>query len=291
MHPITENHNPDTVDIDLQNGYEIARMINAEDKKVATAVKKVLKDVGKAIDEIAKRVLQGGRVAYFGAGTSGRIGVLDASEMPPTYGVPSDLFCAYIAGGDKALRHAVENAEDSAELALADIKAFNVQKNDTLICISASGNPLYTYEILRMAQQKGALAIAISSNPMAKMQQFADIFINPIVGPEAVTGSSRMKSGTAQKMILNMISTGVMVKIGKTYKNYMIDLQINNQKLYERAVRFVREITGADENEAKKVLQKAKNVKTACVMLMKSCSKAEAEKKLRQVNGVLRRII
>ncbi len=291
MLSITEKHNPDTVGIDLKNGYEIAKLINNEDKKVALAVEKELKNIGKAIDEIAFRIQKGGRVAYFGAGTSGRIGILDASEMPPTYGVKPSMFQAFIAGGAKAVRKAVENSEDSAEFAASDLEKFKPKENDVIIAISASGNPQYVVEVLKLGRQKGLLTIAVSSNPEAKMREFADIFINPIVGAEAVTGSSRMKAGTAQKMVLNMLSTGAMIKIGKTYKNYMIDLQISNAKLRERAIRFVKEITGADEKTAENALMQSKSVKIACVMIAKSCTFSQAKRLLSQQNGILRKVI
>ncbi len=291
MLSITEKHNPDTIDIDLKSGAEIAKLINNEDKKVALAVEKEIEIIGKAIDEIAARLKKGGRVAYFGAGTSGRIGILDASEMPPTYGVKPSMFKAYIAGGNKAVRKAVENSEDSAEFAMHDLAAFKPKKNDVVVAISASGNPQYVVEVLKIAREKKLLTIAVSSNPNAKMKEFADIFINPIVGAEAVTGSSRMKAGTAQKMVLNMLSTGAMIKIGKTYKNYMIDLQVNNAKLYERAIRFIKEITGSDEKQAEYALKKCGNVKTSCVMIMKNCSVKEAEKLLIKHGGILRKII
>lgn len=291
MLSITENHNPDTVDIDIKSGVEIAKLINNEDKKVAMAVEKELASIGKAIDEISARLQKGGRVAYFGAGTSGRIGILDAAEMPPTYGVKASLFKAYIAGGNKAILKAVENSEDSAELALSDFKKFNPKKNDVIVAVSASGNPQYVVKVLETAKKQDLLTIAISSNPEAKMKEFADIFINPIVGAEAVTGSSRMKAGTAQKLVLNMLSTGAMIKIGKTYKNYMIDLKINNKKLYQRAIRFIKEITGADETKAQEALKQSKSVKTSCVMIMKQCSVAEAEKLLAEKGGVLRKVI
>lgn len=291
MLSITEKHNPDTIDIDLKSGFEIAKLINNEDKKVALAVEKELNNIGKAIDEIAVRVQKGGRIAYFGAGTSGRIGILDASEMPPTYGVKASMFKAYIAGGNKAIRKAVENSEDSAEFAKADMLKFKPKKNDVIIAISASGNPQYVVKALEIGRKNGLLTIAISSNPDALMKEFADIFINPIVGAEAVTGSSRMKSGTAQKMILNMLSTGTMIKTGKTYKNYMIDLQISNAKLRERALRFVKEITGADDKTAQKVLAESKSVKVACVMIIKKCSAVKARELLAKNGGILRKVI
>lgn len=291
MSVITENSNPDTWEIDVQNGEQIARLINNEDKKIATAVEKILPEIGKAIDEISKRLRNGGRMAYFGAGTSGRIGVLDASEMPPTYSVSREIIQGYIAGGEKAVRQAVEGAEDSNELAEQDFNNFNAGKNDVVVAISASGNPNYTLKILQLGRQKGILTIAVTSNPQAALKSYADIFLCTVVGGEAVTGSSRMKSGTAQKMVLNMLSTGTMIRLGKTYHNYMVDLQINNEKLLKRAIGIVSDISGADEKTAQKTLEIAGSVKTACVMLIKDCNKADAEKMLQQNDGVLRKII
>ncbi len=291
MIAITENINPNTVDIDLQNGTEIARLINNEDQKVALAIAQILPQIGTAIDRIAEKMRLGGRMAYFGSGTSGRIGILDASEISPTFGASPELIQGYISGGDTAVRHAVENAEDSEELAEQDFAAFNPQANDIVVSISASGNPAYGIKVLQLARTKGILTIAITSNPAAEFKKYADIFLNPVVGPEVIVGSSRMKSGTAQKLILNMLSTGAMIKLGKTYHNYMIDLQISNQKLRRRAQRFVREITGADEQTADIALQKSGNVKVACVMIVKNCTKEQAEKLLQDNNGILRRVL
>lgn len=291
MTAITENTNPATIDIDLQSGVEIARLINNEDKKVAVAIAAILPQIGQAIDLIAEKLRQGGRMAYFGSGTSGRIGILDASEMPPTYGVPDDMIQGYISGGEKAVRLAVENAEDSAEFAREDFAAFNPTPKDVVVAISASGNPQYTVEVLGLARQKGVFTIAITSNPEAKFKPYADIFLCAEVGPEAVSGSSRMKSGTAQKMIANMLTTGAMIRIGKTYKNYMVDVQIHNAKLRERAIRYVCEITGSDVATAEAVLNEAGNVKTACVMLIRGCNKENAEKLLAQNEGILRRVL
>ena len=291
MAAITENINPDTINIDLQNGAEIARLINEEDKKIAPAVEKILPQIGKAIDLIADRLRNGGRMAYFGSGTSGRIGILDASEMPPTYGVSGDLIQGYISGGEKAVRYAVENAEDSDDFALEDITEFNPSAKDVVVAISASGNPHYTVKVLELAKAKGTLTIAVTSNPEAAFKPYADIFLCTEVGPEAVSGSSRMKSGTAQKMVVNMLSTGAMIRIGKTYCNYMVDLQIHNQKLRQRAMRYVCDIAKVDSATAEQTLEIADNVKTACVMLIKKCDKAQAEEMLRQNEGILRRII
>ena len=288
---ITESRNPKTANIDLMSSFDIVRTINDEDKRIAAAVSRALPQIAKGVDIIAESFLKGGRLAYFGAGTSGRIGVLDASEMGPTFGVPSSMVQGFIAGGNKAIRRAIENAEDKKEFALQDIAKFKPTANDVIVAISACGNPQYCITVLQEAKKAKAKTIAVSSNPQAKIAQYADIFINPDVGSEAVTGSTRMKSGTAQKMVLNMLSTGAMIRIGKTYENYMIDLQPTNQKLIERGTRFVSEICGVSLKEAGLYLKKAKNVKTACVMILKQCKKEEAEKLLAAHNGILRKVI
>lgn len=288
---ITERINPDTFEIDLKNGEEIAQIINKEDLKIANAISEIIPQIGQAIEIIADSLKQGGRLAYFGAGTSGRIGILDASEMSPTFGVSPDLIQGYIAGGEEAIRHSIENAEDSAELAMEDLNKFQVTPNDVVVGISACGNPLYVITVLKQAKNNGATTIAISSNPDSEIKKHADIFLNPIVGPEVITGSSRMKSGTAQKMILNMLSTGVMIRLGKTYRNYMVDLQMNNNKLIKRAIRFVCDIANTDEETAEKVLAKVKNVKVACVMIAKNINEQEAKALLNKNEGILRKII
>lgn len=288
---ITEKANPNTLDIDLQNGTEIVRMINAEDQKVALAVEKIIPQIGKAVDAVAERLRNGGRMAYFGSGTSGRIGILDASEMSPTFSVNPEMIQGYISGGETAIRQAAENAEDRLDLAAEDVARFAPTDKDVAVGISASGNPNYAVEALRLAKQKGALTIAVTSNPCARIKEYADMFLVAEVGPEAVTGSSRMKSGTAQKMILNMLSTGAMIRLGKTYHNYMIDLQINNYKLKERAIRFVAEIASVDEMTARQAVETAGGVKTACVMLLRHCDKSTAEKLLADNDGILRRVI
>ena len=215
---LTEKRNPETINIDLMDSYQIARTLNHEDQKVALAVEKTLPQIGEAIEAIAQAFKRGGRLAYFGAGTSGRLGVLDASECWPTFGVEHGMVNGYIAGGDRALRYSVENSEDSAELGLQDIASFAPTPDDVVVGISANGGPRYVLAVLEQAQKCGSKTIGISSNPEAKLQKFSDIFINSIVGEEPIAGSSRMKSGTAQKMILNMLSTGAMIRIGKTYQ-------------------------------------------------------------------------
>lgn len=289
---LTEKRNPATADIDLMDSYQIAQAINNEDKKVAAAVEKTLPQIGQAIELIAQAFQKGGRLAYFGAGTSGRLGVLDASECWPTFGVEHGMVCGFIAGGDKALRFSVENAEDNAELALQDLAAFNPRPQDIVVGISAGGGPRYVLTVLEEAQKRGCKTIGISSNPEAKLQQFSDIFINPVVGEEAITGSSRMKSGTAQKMILNMLSTGAMIRIGKTYGNYMIDLRLMNEKLLDRGSRIVSEIAGVAYAQAQKYIElSGHNVKIACVMAIKQCSRQEAEQLLAANEGILKKVI
>jgi len=289
---LTERRNPDTVNIDLMDSYNIARTLNNEDKKVALAVEKTLPEIGKAIELIAQAFRNGGRLAYFGAGTSGRIGVLDASECWPTFGVEHGMVCAFIAGGEKALRLSVEDSEDSAELALQDLKTFAPTPNDIIVGISANGGPRYVLTVMEEARKIGCKTIGISSNPEAKLQNFSNIFINPVVGEEALTGSSRMKAGTAQKMILNMLSTGAMIRIGKTYENYMIDVRMCNEKLFERGRRIVSEIAGISAEQAAEYLQSSSNnVKIACVMAVKNCSFDEAKEYLAAQNGILRKVI
>lgn len=289
---LTEKRNSNTMNIDLMNSAEIAKAINEDDKKVAEAIEKVIPEIGEAIDLITAAFINGGRLGYFGAGTSGRIGILDASECPPTFGVAADLVQAFIAGGDGAIKYSVENAEDRADFAREDIKIFNPSSLDVVVSISASGNPDYVVEVLKEAQKCGAKTIAVTSNPEAKMKPYADIFINPIVGEEVITGSSRMKSGTAQKLVLNMLTTGAMVRIGKTYENLMIDVRVSNQKLYDRACRIIAEITGLDYEAAEQYLKDSGlNVKIACVMAKKQCNKEKAEALLVEAGGILRKII
>ncbi len=289
---LTERRNPATADIDLMDSFHIAKAINNEDKKVAIAIEQTLPQIGEAIEVIAQAFQKGGRLAYFGAGTSGRLGVLDASECWPTFGVEHGMVCGYIAGGDRALRFSIENSEDSSDLALQDLQSFAPTPDDIIVGISANGGPRYVLTVLEQAQKIGCKTIGISSNPEAKLQHFSDIFINPVVGEEAITGSSRMKSGTAQKMILNMLTTGAMVRIGKTYQNYMIDVRMVNEKLIDRGCRFVSEIAQIPYDEAKKYIElSGHKVKTACVMAIKNCSKAEAENLLNDKNGILRKVI
>jgi len=289
---LTETSNPDTVNIDLMDSENIARTLNNEDKKVALAIEKVLPEIGRAIELIAQCFQKGGRLGYFGAGTSGRLGILDASECPPTFGAAPDMVCGYIAGGDRALRFSVESAEDKSNLAREDIVRFNPQPDDVVVAVSSSGNPQYLLTVLREARRRKAHTVSICCNPEAKAKEYSDIFINPVVGPEAITGSSRMKAGTAQKMILNMLSTGAMIRIGKVYHNYMVDVRMLNDKLIDRGIRMVCDIANVTADEARSCIEASgHSVKTACVMAVRKCSRQEAEFLLHQAGGFLRKII
>ena len=287
---ITEKMNPDTVNIDISSSLEIAKMINNEDLKVAQKISENLGSIAKAIDIISENFLKGGRLFYFGAGTSGRLGVLDASECPPTFNTPSEMVQGVIAGGDRALRYAIEGAEDSADLAKEDFTKFSITENDTVVTISASGNANYVIEILKLAKEKNIKTVALTCNPDAKMSEYADVVICIETGAEAVTGSTRMKAGTAQKMVLNMLTTGAMVKIGKTYKNYMVDVKPTNIKLKDRAERIVSDIAECSKDKAKNILEKnGYCVKEAILQIKYNCSFEEAQKLLKENNGILRK--
>ena len=288
---LTEKNNPKTQNIDLISTAELVKKINDEDKKIAKAVEKALPEITQAVDIITDSFLNGGRLAYFGAGTSGRLGVLDASECWPTFSAPDSMITGFIAGGDYALRHSIEGAEDNKEEALKHISEFSPTPKDVVVGISATGNPQYVLTVLEEAKKKGAKTVGITSNPQAKLKVFSDIVILTRVGPEALTGSSRMKSGTAQKMVLNMLSTASMIKIGKTYGNYMIDLQMVCKKLINRGNRIISEICEIPLAKAEEYrIRAGNNVKTACVMYKKQCSKTKAEQLLKKHNGIIRKV-
>lgn len=289
---LTENRNDASSDIDLANTKEIVKIINDEDKKVALAIEKATPDIVKAVNLIVKSLKKGGRLAYFGAGTSGRLGVLDASEWWPTFSVNEGVVNAYIAGGDFALKNSVEGAEDDEKEALKHLKEFNPSKNDVVVGISASGNPKYVLKVLSESQKAGAKTIGLTSNPEAKLKKYADVCITTVVGSEVISGSSRMKSGTAQKMVLNMLSTASMIKLGKTYSNYMIDVQPVCSKLIDRANRIISSVCEISIAKADEYRIKAdNNVKIACIMCKKYCSKEEARQLLDEHDGVLRKVI
>lgn len=240
---------------------EILRDINREDHKVADAVEATLPVLEELIEKIVPRLERGGRIFYIGAGTSGRLGVLDASEIPPTFGMPPTLFIGLIAGGDYALRHPVENAEDTEELAWQDMQAHNIGAHDTVIGIAASGTTPYVIAGLQRARAEGLLTAAITSNPNSPVSQVAEYAIETVVGPEYVTGSSRMKSGTAQKMVLNMISTALMIRIGRVEGNKMVNMQLSNKKLVERGTQMLMEELGLPHDEAQQQLLQAGSVR------------------------------
>ena len=287
----TELINHDTMNIDLVGTEDMLIMLNNEDMKVAVAVKKCIPQITKAVDIIVRNFLHAGRLFYVGTGTSGRLGVLDASECPPTFSTSPDMIQGIIAGGDRALREAIEGAEDSEEMALEDFDEYDICNNDTIVGISASGNAKYVCKFLQVAKIKKCKTIVITSNPNAKMKEYADCFICVETGAEAISGSTRLKAGTAQKMILNMLSTGSMIKIGKTYHNLMIDVKPTNNKLKRRAVTIVSEICGCKERTAQNVLDtNGYKIKHAILFILYGLDFDEADKLLRENNGVLRRI-
>ena len=290
MKVITENRNENTKDIDLISTLEIVEKINSEDKLIAYAVEREKENIAQAIDAISKKFLNNGRLIYFGAGTSGRLGVLDASECPPTFGVDSSMVVGIIAGGDSALRNAIEGAEDDYELGYND--ADILEKSDICCLISASGNPKYLLGAAKKAKEKQSEIIALTCNPEAKILDIADYKICTIVGAEAISGSSRLKAGTAQKMVLNMLTTGSMIRIGKTYENFMIDVKATNEKLKNRAVQIVCDIARVDEKKAYETLINCDwSVKIAVLVILKNIDKKSAIEKLNRNNGVLRRAL
>ncbi|MCH5218960.1 MAG: N-acetylmuramic acid 6-phosphate etherase [Muribaculaceae bacterium] len=250
-------------DLEKKSVSEILHDINTEDKKVALAVEKAIPQIEKLVTEIVARMKKGGRIFYMGAGTSGRLGVLDASEIPPTYGMDPSWVIGLIAGGDTALRNPVENAEDDKLQAWKDLEEFNINDKDTVIGIAASGTTPYVIGAIEEAKKHGILTAAITSNPDAPVSQVADIPIEMIVGPEYVTGSSRMKSGTGQKMICNMITTAVMIQMGRVKGNKMVNMQLSNAKLVDRGTRMVVEELGLPYEEAKRLLLLHGSVKNA----------------------------
>lgn len=287
----TENLNKNTENIDTATTLDIVKMINNEDFNAVNAVQKCLPEISKAVDIIVENFNNGGRLIYFGAGTSGRLGVLDASECPPTFSTPETMVVGVIAGGDHALRHAIEGAEDKPEFAKEDFDKLNINENDTVVAISASGNAAYVVEVLKLAKEKNCKTIAVTSNKNALTKEFADIFICAETGAEAISGSTRMKAGTAQKLILNMLTTASMVKIGKVYKNYMIDVKPTNDKLKKRAVKITASIAEVDEQNAQEVLSaNGYKIKHAILNLKYGLSEDEAERLIKENNGVLRKI-
>lgn len=287
----TENLNKNTENIDTATTLDVVKMINNEDFNAVNAVQKCLPEISKAVDIIVENFNNDGRLIYFGAGTSGRLGVLDASECPPTFSTPETMVVGVIAGGDHALRHAIEGAEDKPDFAKEDFDKLNIDKKDTVVAISASGNAAYVVEVLKLAKEKNCKTIAVTSNKNALTKEFADIFICAETGAEAISGSTRMKAGTAQKLILNMLTTASMVKIGKVYKNYMIDVKPTNDKLKKRAVKITASIAEVDEQKAQEVLStNGYKIKHAILNLKYGLSEDKAERLIKENNGVLRKI-
>lgn len=250
----TEQRNPKTMHIDRMETSDMVRIMQEENKNAVNAIDSQLTAITAAIDAISQRMQKGGRLFYIGCGTSGRLGVLDASECPPTYGVPKDLVVGIIAGGDTALRNAVENAEDSKDFGKKDLAAYNITEQDSLVGISVAGGAAYVLGAMEYARSCGALTVALSCNAGCPIEHLADISIHPNTGAEVVTGSTRMKAGSAHKMILNMISTAVMIKQGHVYENMMINLRPSNIKLKNRMISIVCDITGCDPEEAERLL-------------------------------------
>ncbi len=285
----TEGRNPATEDIDVVSTLDMVRIINAEDAKVAGAVGEQANGIAAAIDAIAERMQRGGRLIYVGAGTSGRLGVLDASECPPTFSTAPDLVVGVIAGGPHALTNSIEGAEDNREAGCQAMIDLKVSERDSVVGIAASGRTPFVLGAMAEARQQGALVIAVACNADSPMQAAADIAVVPVVGPEVVTGSTRLKAGTAQKLVLNMLSTGVMIRLGKTYGNLMVDVQSTNSKLRDRARRIVTAATGVDAPEASRLLKASDDeVKTAIVAALLDIEPALARQRLAEAGDVIR---
>lgn len=289
---VSEDRNPDTMDIDLLPAIDILRKINDEDKSVAFAVEMVIPEIAAAIDHIVTAFQNGARLIYMGAGTSGRIGVLDASECPPTFRVPAGMVVGLIAGGPEALVRATEGAEDSKQKGREALEEIGLSPADVVVGIAASGRTPYVIGGLDYARKLGATTVALSCNPHSAIAAIADIAISPVVGPEVLTGSTRMKAGTAEKLVLNMLTTASMIRIGKTYQNLMVDLHASNKKLVARAARIVMQATGCTLDDARAALDKTGNdVKLAILITLTGMSLAEARGALEGAGGFLRRAI
>lgn len=283
----TERPNPNTVDIDSLEIEDILKRINEEDEKIAPAIREVIPQIAKAVRMCVDSIKNGGRVIYVGAGTSGRIAFVDAVETVPTFNAPEGLFYPIIAGGKEALWRSLENVEDKEEYGEKDLEKANVNSRDIVIGITASGRTPYVGGALKKAREVGARTVLLCNVATPMFADRADVVISIRTGPEVITGSTRMKAGTSQKMVLNMISTATMIKLGKVYKNYMVDLQVLNEKLRKRAVRIISEVTGVDREVAWEYLKKADmRPKLAILMISSGKSKEECEKALREVENL-----
>jgi len=291
-HLISEERNPNTMEIDLLPTTEILRTMNREDSSVPDAVGKVIPEIARAVDRIVNAFGQGGRLIYLGAGTSGRLGVLDAAECPPTFSVPGDVVVGLIAGGADALVRAIEGAEDDAEGALAALQGIGLTEKDVVVGVAASGRTPYVMGGLTYAKALGATTVALSCNQDSAIARIADIAILPVVGPEVLAGSTRLKSGTAQKLVLNMLTTASMIRLGKCYQNLMVDLHPTNMKLIARAARIVMLATGCTAEQAQEALKRTDNdVKLAILMTVTGMPLEEAKLALRRAGGFLRKAI
>lgn len=289
---ITEGRNPASQQIDELSTEAMLRVINDEDKKVALAVEAILPHIAQAVDAITRAFQQGGRLIYCGAGTSGRLGILDASECPPTFGTPREQVVGLIAGGHTAILQAVENAEDNREQGAQDLRDIEFSGRDVLVGIAASGRTPYVLGALEWAKAQGATTAALSCNPDSPMAQLADIALTPVVGPEVVTGSSRMKAGTAQKLVLNMLTTGAMIRSGKVYGNLMVDVEATNQKLVQRQQDIVMQATDCDSKTAATALAACEgHCKTAIVMVLAGLDAQQAADLLGQHKGFIRQAL
>lgn len=278
--------------LDVMTVGELLQVMNESDTEVPKAITQVLPTIKIVIDGIIDRMLQGGRLIYMGAGTSGRLGVLDAAELGPTFSVAPTEVIAFIAGGDVALRHAVEAAEDNIELSVAELKKINLTAQDIVIGIAASGRTPYVISALKYANEIGALSVGLTSNPGSEITKVAQHAIAVDTGPELLAGSTRLKSGTAQKLVLNMISTITMIRLGKTFGNLMVDLQITNEKLMDRAVRIIENATGADRNSALSALEESGHrVKVAILMILLHVDATEAEVRLKTASNHIRQAL
>jgi N-acetylmuramic acid 6-phosphate etherase len=287
----TEQPNPGAADLDTKSALEIARIINREDRKVAAAVRRALPEIAQGIDFIADAFRRGGRLIYVGTGTSGRLGALDAAECPPTFNARPRMVQSIMAGGGKALGKAVEADEDSRALGQREIASRKPGKKDVVVGIAASGRTPYTIAALAYARQHGAKTIAVTCNCNTPIARVADLAIEVEVGPEVVSGSTRMKAGTAEKMVLNMLSTGAMARIGFVYGNLMVNLRRKNSKLAERGIAILRHATGVSRKKARKLLQSAGDVRSALVMLKTGATRREAERALKNTRGNVRQAI
>ena len=285
---ITEQRNPNSMHVDSLSALEIVQLMNKEDKQVPLAIEKCLPQIAQAVECIVAAFQQGGRLVYIGAGTSGRLGVLDASECPPTFGVSPEMVKGIIAGGERALRHPIEGAEDSKTQAVVDLQTIQFSSKDVLVGIAASGRTPYVTGALEYAKSLGSVTVSIASNPNSAMANIVDIAIDTVVGPEVLTGSSRLKSGTAQKLVLNMLTTASMILMGKCYQNLMVDVQASNEKLKARAIRIVMQATDCDKALAEETLKLAdQNAKLAIMMILSGLDRAQAEALLEKHHGKL----